>query len=269
MNRHRLLLAFALTMMGTLAAAPAISSGGKQQQVAIQIVFLWKKLPVGRINIDARVNARRYAIKMHTKAVGILWVFTRWTTIASTEGRIVGQQVHPLRYRSDSNFRSSKSLIELTYPAPGKTVTQVTPLKSNADWTPVPEAQRQGAPDPLTAIIASLRPRGANPCAWTGEIYDGRRRYRLSLRQEGQDTLSSNMWNRYAGPAIRCRIITKTLAGWYKKGRTKKRKPRPAPTIWFARINGAGMWLPVKLMAHTRWGRVRGELFRYKFARAN
>ena len=133
----------------------------------------------------------------------------------------------------------------------------------------MPEALRQGAPDPLTAIVARLRPGGANPCTWSGEIYDGRRRYRLTFRQDGEDVLKSNMWNRYSGPAIRCKVISKTLAGWHKESLKGKRKPRPPAVIWFARFKGARMWLPVKLVATTRWGEVRGELFRYKLPPAN
>ncbi len=266
MTRHAKLLALAAPLGGMLAIAPATATGAKQQQVTIELIFLWKSLPVWRMAIDARLNARGYAVKTTGKALGIVWAFTRWTTTSSAEGSIKGSRIEPLRYRSDSKFRSRKSLIELTYPAPGRTVTRVTPPNSIKDWTPVPAALRQGAPDPLTAIVSTLRFGGDNPCDWQGEIYDGRRRYRLSFRREGEDELKSTMWNRYAGPAIRCRVVRKTLAGWYKKSRSEKDPQRPAPTIWFARFATAGIWLPVKLVARTRWGEVRGELFRYKLA---
>ena len=268
MIRFARLAVFALLggMLVAAPTAPTAASTDERRQISMELVFLWKNLPISRMHIEASINDRRYTVKTRSRALGVAWAFTRWKSVTSAEGTIAGKMVRPLRYLSDSKFRSRESLIRLTYPAPGKTVTQITPLKSSEDWTTVPEAMRQGAPDPLTAIVANLRPGNTNPCNWAGEIYDGRRRYHLGFRQEGEDTLKSSMWNRYAGPAIRCRMIRKTLAGWHKKERAKKGKKRPAPTIWFARIGTAGMWLPVKLMAITRWGQVRGEIFRYKVA---
>ena len=254
----------ALGALPLFAAIPAGASTGQQQQVAVELVFLWKDLPVFRMNIDARVDGARYVVQTKSRALGLVWAVTRWTTVSRAEGVVRGPRLHPRRYVSDSKFRSRKSLVELTYPEPGRTVTRITPPMSGKDWTAVPEALRQGAPDPLSAIVARLRPGAANPCTWSGEIYDGRRRYRLTLQPDGEDRLSSGTWNRYAGKAIRCKVVTKTLAGWHKSALKDRNEKRPPATIWFARFKGARMWLPVRLVAHTRWGVVRGEIFRFK-----
>lgn len=266
---NRLKPAFAAVPLAcALTFAPAAANTGGQRQVSVELVFLWKGLPVFRMNIDAEITARRYDVRTRSRALGVVWAFTRWTSTSRAQGRVDGPQLRPAQYLSDSKFRSRKSLISLTYPGQGQTVTRITPPKSREDWTPVPEALQQGAPDPLTAIVARLRPGGGNPCSWSGEVYDGRRRYRLSFLPDGEDTLKKSMWNRYAGPAIRCKAMTKTIAGWHKKSLAKKAKPRPPATIWFARFKGIGMWLPVKLVVHSRWGEIRGELSRFKLTPA-
>ena len=259
----------AIAGMALLAATPAAASTGQQQQVAVELVFLWRGLPVFRMNIDAMVDGSRYVVRTRSRALGLVWAFTRWTTVSRADGVVHGADLRPQRYMSDSKFRSRKSLIELTYPAPGRTVTRISPPESNKDWTPVPDALRQGAPDPLSAIVARLRPGAANPCTWSGEIYDGRRRYRLTFRPDGEDRLTKTIWNRYRGKAIRCRVVTKTLAGWHKNALKDRGKKRPPATIWFARFEGARLWLPVRLVAHTRWGEVRGEIFKFKLTPGN
>lgn len=253
-----------IAVVPLLAATSATAGTGQQQRVAVELVFLWRGLPVLRMTIDATVDDSRYAVRTKSRALGLVWAFTRWTSVSSAAGDVAGKSLQPRRYLADSKFRSRKSRIELTYPSPGRTITRITPPEALKDWTTVPAALRQGAPDPLSTIVAHLRPGAANPCTWSGEVYDGRRRYRLTLRPDGEETLRLGMWNRYRGKAIRCKVVTKTLAGWHKDSLKDKDRKRPPATIWFARFERARMWLPVRLVAQTRWGEVRGELFKYK-----
>ena len=135
MIRHATLLALACSAGALMTASSGVAATGKQQNVEVELVFLWKRLPVWRMKIDASINATGYSVKARSRALGVVWAFTRMTSVASAKGSINGRGIQPTRYRSDSKFRSRKSLVELTYPA-GKTVTRITPKKSTTTGLP-------------------------------------------------------------------------------------------------------------------------------------
>ena len=69
MIRHAKLLAFAAPLGGILAIAPAAATGAKQQQVTIELIFLWKSLPVWRMAIDARISVQAEATAHKVEAL--------------------------------------------------------------------------------------------------------------------------------------------------------------------------------------------------------
>jgi hypothetical protein len=87
-------------------------------------------------------------------------------------------------------------------------------------------------------------------------VFDGRRRYDIELRPAGQDRLKTD--GGYSGPAQKCTIVYKQLAGF--KPNLNKGRALPVITVWFAAMESASggpvrtFMVPVKMMTETPYG---------------
>ena len=101
----------------------------------------------------------------------------------------------------------------------------------------------------------------AKPCGDTVRVFDGRRRYDIELKYEGQDKLKSD--SGYSGPAVKCTVTYKQLAGF--KPNLNKGKALPVITAWFATFDSAAggpvkkFVVPVKIMTDTPYGVALGH----------
>ena len=84
----------------------------------------------------------------------------------------------------------------------------------------------------------------------------GRRRYDIELKFDRQDKVKTD--GGYSGPAVKCTVTYKQLAGF--KPNLNKGKALPVITAWFATIDTAAggpvkkFVIPVKIMTDTPYG---------------
>jgi hypothetical protein len=87
---------------------------------------------------------------------------------------------------------------------------------------PVSEEVAEGAVDPLGGLVAvafTPVPRGQNPCNRRVPVLDGRRRFDLVTRPEGQEFVRKNGKDRFEGETIKCRLLQEKVAGYKEKNR--------------------------------------------------
>jgi hypothetical protein len=112
-----------------------------------------------------------------------------------------------------------------------------------------PETLPEGTVDPLSLAVAASRALAENGrCDQTVPVFDGQRRYDLTLRHVDEATLPSSDYSIYQGRAVRCTVSMTRISGFRKSWKSKRQwdAPSSAPTIWVAPIQAGLPPVPVR-----------------------
>lgn len=129
--------------------------------------------------------------------------------------------------------------------------------------------------DVLSATLAVMQGVAQDgQCAGSDEIFDGKRRYRLTFRHKQNVTLESSKYNVYSGPATECTAEVEPLSGkWHEKPRgwmsiqEQGREAGTMPTVWFAQLQAGAPAVPVKIRVKTDYGVLFMHLVAYENGR--
>ncbi len=130
-----------------------------------------------------------------------------------------------------------------------------TPKASKA----VSPEQKRGAFDPLTAALSGALV-GAGPCDHVYPVFDGKRRFDVTLRRAGTEALKSGEIRGVAGEAQVCEAVMKRIAGYDQEHMKQDAYEKNPPRLWFATLDGYERPMPVKMEMATSFGTVRGKL---------
>lgn len=231
------------------------------------------------VSADLTVDAHKksnYFLRLAAYTHGILAKLAPWHGVFETTGRYDSKKEnpHPDIHLSDTTWRDEKERVEFVYNKDGSFKEhRIFNEKEKGKQPPKPELSK-GTTDVLTStlkIMASLAKDGS--CDGSDKIFDGARSYNLVFKQQAQDVLKPSGYNVYAGPAVRCTVEVKPIAGkWHEKPRgwmsiqEQGRERGTMPTVWFARMAEGEPAVPVKIQVKTQYGALMMHLTSYKGA---
>jgi hypothetical protein len=266
----RLLIATSLALIpavahaqGTpVAAAPDAQAQGPTSTIQLVWQVYLGGFNLGNVGLKTSFNANGYSAVSKLKTAGVVNSFYEAVIDASSAGIVAGQALQPRKYNSNTVNEKQAQKVDLTYNASG--VELFADPAYNVNRFPVTEEQKRGTLDPLSGIVFALSgvsKSDSKPCGDTVRVFDGRRRYDIELKYEGQDKLKSD--GGYSGSAIKCTVVYKQIAGF--KPNLNKGKSLPPITAWFASIDSASggpikkFLVPVKIMTETPYGVALGH----------
>ena len=225
--------------------------------------------------LDAQMQLNQddkaYDVALKAQTQGFIGSLFPWQANYTTQGKAGkdGQPV-PTLSLTESTWKNSTKLTEMSYDPSGR------PLKSttkDGDATKIDRAIDQSlsadAVDMLTSTVMMMQSaKDKNTCAGTYGVFDGKRRFNIKLKDEGQDTISKSDYSSFSGTALKCTITVEPLAGFSKKDKkrgwmavqahTEKYKKEPA--IWFGKVDGKGPFVPVRIVIASDYGTVVAHL---------
>jgi hypothetical protein len=215
----------------------------------------WGSIPVAEAQVTLDQTAGRYVIAGSGRTVVPAGLFVDWQGEATSEGLRDGWRV--ARHESTGRVGDRVRRTTVEWPA-AEAPPRFTadPPPDSAEIVPLPEGATLGTVDPYSAslrLLATLERTGR--CEGTERVFDGRRRYDVTVAQIAAETLTAEVPGAYAGPALRCRLSQTWIGGhgrdWRPSGAGRD--------VWVARL-GDGTWVPVRLDLPTRFGAVVGRL---------
>ena len=161
-------------------------------------------------------------------------------------GRFEHGAAVPSHYTSAGVLRGEERRVEIAY-ARGEPVTRALVPSSEPKRDPVPPAEQLGTIDPMSAMAQLLSTVSrTGRCDGSLRMFDGRRVIAFTSRTAGVQDLPRTDLSPYAGPALRCDVVSQQLAG-FKHDAHEPRLRRPqSSSAWFARITPAGPTLLVR-----------------------
>jgi hypothetical protein len=208
-------------------------------------------LHIFTFDIDMALQPDRYRVTAEGATQGMVGWLYEWQTKLAAEGLDRNGRIEPQRYDVESNWQGNQRTVQLGFAEEGRYDLQRTPPpEPDPDIEGgLPETLPEGIVDPLSLAVAASRVLEENGrCDQTLPVFDGQRRYDLTLTHIDAATLPPSEYSVYHGPAVRCSFSMKRISGFRKSWRTKRQVAADAspPTIWLAPIRQDLPPLPVR-----------------------
>jgi hypothetical protein len=243
-----------LAIAGAVSLSPAPAHAA--ETMSPRIVDLTYDVYLGGLHIftfdvDMALQPDRYRVTAEGGTQGMIGWLYEWQTRLAAEGLDRNGRIEPQRYDVESNWQGNPRTVHLGFAEEGRYhLQQIPPPEPDPDIDgELPESLPEGTVDPLSLAVAVSRTLQENGrCDQTVPVFDGRRRYDLTLKYIDTATLPPNEYSVYHGPAVRCSFSMKRISGFRKSWRSKRQpddKSSP-PTIWVAPIRADLPPVPVR-----------------------
>lgn len=222
-----------------------------------------------RLQMDLRKKS--YDMKLEARTQGFIGELFPWRGSYETLGDANDKGYSPRRYTERSTWRNGVKTTQMRYDANGKVLERVVHerdgTQSNADINGV---LARNTFDLLTGTLVMLESvQDHKTCAGSFPIFDGKRRFNITLRDDGKETLAPSKYSSFSGPALRCILKVEPVAGFKKKderrGWMAVQKHTEAhhklPTLWLAESRpGGAQVVPVRMEIASDYGSVVAHL---------
>lgn len=198
-------------------------------------------LHIFTLDVDMTLQADRYRVTAEGGTHGVVGWLYGWDVKLAAEGLDRDGRIEPRRYIADSNWQSNQRTVHLGFAEGGRyDLERAPPPEPDPDIEGgLPETLPDGIVDPLSLAVAATRTLEENGrCDQTLAVFDGQRRYDLTLTHVDEATLPPNEYSIYQGPAVRCSFSMNRISGFRKSWKSKRQPDdrSSAPTIWVALI---------------------------------
>jgi hypothetical protein len=215
-----------------------------------------------------------YKTRMHAHTAGYLYKVLKWDGEVSSTGRIKGDHFEPIAYHNIDTWRDKPKTTELDFDNNGNIKANFDPPNTDQNRNTVTDAQKQGALDPVTALLQMLAHVAIDQdCNVSVPVFDGKRRFDLNGEDKGLEIVDEKDYGIYSGAARLCSVDFNMIAGEWKDREKNKfwekengEQGRDAFHIWLASVGDGMPALPVRLESASSWGPIIGHLTNWHYA---
>ncbi len=207
------------------------------------------------VDIDSRLDlsAHHYRIDLAYHTVGLFSLIIHNQIESFAEGSLAAQAPRPLRFASWGTLRGTPRRTVIDY-INGQPLLREQVPENDSDREPVPVSMRHGTTDTLSAIVMLVREASdTGRCDGQVETFDGRRLLQISSRTTGEERLATEDRSGFSGPALRCDVAGRQLAGFQPDDPPEERAKLHHYQAWLAPLAPGGPRLPVRVVFETRF----------------
>lgn len=264
-----LVVSAALSAFVMLAVTPLSPAFSEPAAARIKLTYQAYAGPFYVLSADAELVLEdgRYRVATVSRTEGFANWFFSWNSRVVSEGARSGADLRPARHKVQSRWKGKDRRVHLRYDGARPVIETLHPEPDGSKRDPVPETMIGDTVDPLT-MTAHLMVRMANggECRGDYRVFDGRRRYDLTISERGGAELEAPGSSVFRGTARSCALAMDRIAGFRKpdddedtnKARLKE------PLLWMGRPMETAPPVPVRFEAESSFGRFRLHLTRFE-----
>jgi hypothetical protein len=256
-----------LSLLVLPVTEPACAAGGATGEqgagpssaLALAMTIYAGGITIGKVDMDAKFIGDKYHVSSNLETSGVVNAFWQSQIQATSSGKLDSHTLQPQLYDSFYTGHSANHQeVSLSYEDGMPSKLYANPPYSTTGYEVKPE-EKKGTFDPLSAVIYISSGVGAdanNPCTVKAPVYDGRRRYNVTLAMVKPTPIKMDN-GLYNGPGVECSIEYKQISGY--KPRVLKDANFPAIHAWVATFpssSGRKFVVPLKVWADSQYGRI-------------
>lgn len=259
------LLALALIVPGILSGSAALAAGGAatdqkatpSDSLQLAMTLYAGGITLGKVDMDAKFSDGKYRVVSNLETSGVVNVFWQSEIQASSSGRLDAKRLEPELYTSFYTGHNARHQeVSLTYENGYPAKLYANPPYSLRGYEVKPE-EKKGTFDPLSAVLYIASGVGAtsSPCNLSAPVYDGRRRYSITMTKVEDITITMDN-GLYKGPGYKCEIIYKQISGF--SPRVLREANFPKIYAWVAEVSSGGrhFMVPMRVWAKSQYGTI-------------
>ena len=142
---------------------------------------------------------------------------------------------------------------------------RVVPEPDPSERTPLPPNAAEGTLDPLSAVIGmAFSMKDGAECRGVFPIFDGRRRYDVTVEPAPSRLLDAADYSIFTGEAATCKVTDYKRLGGFRKEPSKYADTARRREAYVARVAEDALPVPVRIEVHTDYGALVIHLTRYR-----
>jgi hypothetical protein len=219
-------------ILAVLAAAPA-SAGTRELRFSVD----WGPVALAEVRFALSRQASELSLVGEAETDGLGALLSPFRVRNAAAWNADGSR----SYRVEVTSRGVTEARELHWPAAGLPHLREAPEAEEEPLTPVPEGATLATVDPLFPVLdAMARLDRGEGCTGRWPVWDGTRRFDVSLADLGAEEVAADRDWTYAGPARACRLGVQRIGGFPVRGRWQTPEAEVRRIVWFADIDGRG-----------------------------
>lgn len=228
-----------------VAALLAVMAAGAPARAGEVVDMRYKVEIAGTrvMDLDYRLELDKtgYQSALAAQSRGVLDMFSSLDLDMKGKGRIAGGQPVPKSFVWGKSHNDKDKKITVTWRADRLPVASRSFTMKESRVKAVSEHLSRGMPDPLTALLKETVLAGAKPCSGSERVFNGWEIYDLAFSFDKSDTFSAKDGGVYRGPAVKCLVTYRPVAGVSQDKLKRLRADPPKFNIWFAPVTTRNM----------------------------
>jgi hypothetical protein len=208
---------------------------------------------------DGKSGDGIYGLEANIVTQGSLATLYPYRMTVSTNGRLTGGEAQPTQFHSEGQIMSKTESVTLTYGTSGKVDIKAVPPTRQAQEAAA-AGTADGTIDPASMVLAVIANYAQKQsCTGSYKLFDGVRRYDLSVTEIGDGNVQMYKRSYYHGPAVECRAVPQLIQGFAQIAVESKLYPESAD-IWLAPAVKGMPAVPVRIETQNALGRMVFDL---------
>jgi uncharacterized protein DUF3108 len=237
----------ALGLMMFSATAPALAQGGLTLAyqaflgpLPILDVRAQLMIPLMTRAVTGSAALGPYQAQIVGRSNPMMAKLYDWSFTVRADGAMTADGPAPSQFTGEHLSERDSRPVTITYGPGGTADARFNPPGADAPPRGLKPGDLTGTIDPASALVSVMEQAArTRNCGGTLRIFDGRRRYDLTLTAAGEDTIPAEPGALYSGEAVRCAFAIHQL----DKG--PDRLPKSG-SLWLAQIPGSESIVPVR-----------------------
>ena len=159
------------------------------------------------------LDSKNYAVSSRVKTFGFFDTLYPFEAVYSTTGKIKGQEFETTSYKYRSKSRFNRRRKELIYNQDGIPVYRLSSKNDKEKKVELTPSAKNNETTDLQTVFAKLayQYNQTKFCDSRMEVFDGKRRFDIIFKDEGQEELVPNQFSSLSGKAGKCSMYIDNL----------------------------------------------------------
>ncbi|HUO98369.1 MAG TPA: DUF3108 domain-containing protein [Rhizomicrobium sp.] len=255
-----------LTMLAMPLTGPAQAAGGAtedqgagpQSALAMAMTIYAGGITIGKVDMDAKFIGDKYHVSSNLETSGVVNAFWQSQIQATSSGTLGSHKLEPDLYDSFyTGHQANHQEVSLSYEDGNPVRLYANPPYSTTGYE-VKAEDKKSTFDPLSAVIfisSGVGATASDPCNVKAPVYDGRRRYNISLAKAKPVAVKTDN-GLYNGPGFLCEVEYKQLSGFSPRVLRDANFPKiyAKVAVFPSGVPGRKFVVPLRVWANSQYG---------------